>query len=198
MVLYPVFLKIKDRRCLVIGGGSVAERKVKSLIESGARVTVVSPDLTGSLQALSDRGLMEHTKRNYREGDLEGFFLAVAATSDKEVNRRIYSEAEKSGVLINSVDDPENCSFFVPSTVRRGDFQVAISTSGKAPYLAKKVRLFLENLFYKDLGTDLENLSRLRSGIIEESGGNAALKEKKLRLLLKPEAENILRKIEKK
>ena len=198
MSLYPVFLKIKDRACLVVGGGSVAERKGMTLIDYGASVTIVSPELTGGLEKLVEQGQVVHIKRNYRQGDLDGFFIVVAATSDPEVNGKIYLEAEDSGILINSVDDPENCSFFVPSSIRRGDFQVSISTSGKAPYFAKKVRKFLENMFYNDLDKDLEELSRIRLEIIEESGDDARLKEKKFEQVLKPVIEDIFRKIEKK
>ena len=198
MALYPAFLKIKDRGCLVVGGGTVAERKGRALISYGARVTLVSPVLTSGLEKLVERGQVVHIKRDYRHGDLDGFFLVVAATSDPEVNRKIFEEAEDSGILINSVDDPENCNFFVPSSIRRGDFQVSISTSGKAPYFAKKLRKFLESMFYHDLDQDLEKLSRIRLEIIEESGGDEVLKEKKFEQVLKPEIEDILRKIEKK
>lgn len=198
MSLYPVFLKIKERECLVIGGGSVAERKVKTLVDYGGSVTLVSPELTSGLEKLVELGQVVHIKRDYRNGDLDGFFLAVAATSDPEVNRKIYEEAEESGILINSVDDPDNCNFFVPSSVRRGDFQVSISTSGKAPYFAKKLRKFLENMFYDDLDKDLDKLSRIRLKIIEESGDDGLLKEKMFEQVLKPEIEDILRRIEKK
>jgi siroheme synthase-like protein len=198
MALYPAYLNLKDRGCLVVGGGTVAERKCRTLIGCGASVTFVSPEITSGLEKLVKQGQVVHIKRNYRQGDLDGFFIAVAATSDPEVNRKIYKEAEDSGILINSVDDPDNCNFFVPSSIRRGDFLVSISTSGKAPYFAKKLRKFLDNMFYNDLDQDLEKLSRIRLKIIEESGDDVELKKKKFEQILKPEIEDILRKIEKK
>ena len=198
MALYPAYLNLKDRGCLVVGGGTVAERKGRTLLDYGACVTVVSPEMTSGLEKLVKTGQVAHIKRNYQPGDLDGFFLVVAATSDPVVNRNIYEEAEDSGILINSVDDPDNCNFFVPSSIRRGDFQVSISTSGKAPYFARKLRKFLENIFYNDLDQDLEKLNRIRSKIIEESGDDERLKEKKFEQILKPEIEDILRKIEKK
>ena len=198
MALYPAYLNLKNRKCLVVGGGTVAERKGRTLIDYGANVTVISPGVTSGLEKLVKMGQVVFIKRDYQQGDLDGFFIVVAATSDPDVNREIFKEAEESGVLINSVDDPDNCNFFVPSSIRRGDFQVSISTSGKAPYFAKKLRKFLENIFYKDLDQDLEKLSRIRSKIIEESGDDVGLKEKKFEQILKPEIEYILRKIEKK
>jgi precorrin-2 dehydrogenase/sirohydrochlorin ferrochelatase len=198
MELYPVFLKIKEKRCLVVGGGSVAERKVRTLIDYGASVTLISPELTSGLKKLVEQGKIILINRDYLKGDLDGFFLAVAATSEPEVNRKIYNEAEDSGILINSVDDPDNCNFFVPSSIRRGDLQLSISTSGKAPYFAKKLRKFLEKIFYNDLGQDIEKLSMIRLKIIEETGDDEDLKKKKFEQILKPEIEDILRKIEKK
>ncbi|MBI2412236.1 MAG: bifunctional precorrin-2 dehydrogenase/sirohydrochlorin ferrochelatase [Deltaproteobacteria bacterium] len=119
MRYYPVFLDIKGRQCLVIGGGAVALRKIEGLLSAGAEVTVVSPTASKAVKGLADKGSIELIKRKYQEGDLIGVFLAVSASNDRAVNASVYNEAQKRGVLINTVDDPERCSFIVPSIVDR-------------------------------------------------------------------------------
>ena len=137
---YPVFLNLTGRRCIVIGGGQIAEGKVLKLIDSGAKIIVISPDATQAIRDCADRGDIEFDLRRYQPGDLEGAFLAIAATNDRVVNQEIFEEAEKLGVLLNAVDDPPRCSFIAPSIVERGPVTLAISTGGASPALARKLR----------------------------------------------------------
>ena len=130
MSFYPVFLHLQGRRGVVVGGGAVAEQKVVGLLEAGARVTVVSPDLTWKLEDLAATGAIEVRRRSYRRGDLEGAFLAIAATDDRSVNADVWAEAEERGILLNAVDDLPHCSFIAPAVHRAGDIAVAVSTAG--------------------------------------------------------------------
>jgi precorrin-2 dehydrogenase/sirohydrochlorin ferrochelatase len=184
MRLYPLFLKLKGAPCLVVGGGTVAERKVEGLLESGARLTLVSPDLTAALREHRARGSFTHLRRRYREGDVKGFLLVVAATSSRRVNGRVFREACANRVLVNCVDDPENSTFFVPSTLRRGDLQIAISTSGKLPLLARRTRELLEARLDRDLGKDIETLAVLREKILRESREDPEAKGRKMNRVL--------------
>ena len=137
---YPVFLNLNGRRCVVIGGGQIAESKVLKLLDSGARIIVISPDATQDLRNAAGRGDVELKLRKYQAGDLEGAFLVIAATNDWGVNQEIFEEAESLGVLLNAVDDPVRCSFIAPSIVERGPVTLAISTGGASPALARKLR----------------------------------------------------------
>lgn len=134
----------------MVGGGSVAERKVVGLLKAGGRVTVISPMLTGALEAQANSGYIHHIKRRYRAGDTEGAAIVIAATSDGEVNARVASDA--SNALLNVVDDPSKCSFIVPSVIRRGGFTVAISTGGESPSSAKAMRIKIEEALGADAG----------------------------------------------
>ena len=141
---YPVFLNLTGRRCVIIGGGQVAEGKVSKLLDSGAKILVISPDATQGIRDYADSGQIEYSLRKYQEGDLNGAFLVVAATNDRVVNQEIFEEAEKSGILLNAVDDMPRCSFIAPSIVEKGPITVAISTGGASPALARKLREKLE------------------------------------------------------
>ena len=141
---YPVFLNLTGRRCVIIGGGQVAAGKVSKLLESGAKIIVISPDATQGIRDYADSGQIEYSLRKYQEGDLNGAFLVVAATNDRVVNQEIFEEAEKSGILLNAVDDMPRCSFIAPSIVEKGPITVAISTGGASPALARKLREKLE------------------------------------------------------
>lgn len=142
---YPVYLNVAGRRCVVFGGGTVAEGKVCHLLEAGARVTVVSPEVTPVIQDAVQRGELEWQAREYQPSDLEGAFLGIAATSVRQVNRQISQKAGQLGVLMNVVDDPPHCTFIAPSVVRRGPVTLAISTGGASPALARKLRELLAN-----------------------------------------------------
>ena len=155
---YPVYLNLRGRRCVIVGGGTVAEGKIARLLDSGAQICVVSPDASpGILQFVAD-GQVRWEQRTYRDGDLEGAFIAIAATSVREVNRRIFEEAEQRGVMLNAVDDPPNCSFIAPSIVQRGPVTLAISTGGVSPALARKLRESLQtsdDLAWADLSSTM-------------------------------------------
>jgi len=152
--LYPIGLKIDGRRCLVVGGGRVALRKTRGLIESGACVTVVAPAIDAAFSGLGDEGKLAIIERNFEQTDLEGAVLVIAATDDEALNRRVKAEAEGRGVWCNVADVPDLCDFFLPSVVRRGSLQIAISTDGKAPALASALRRILED----EIGEEYERV----------------------------------------
>jgi siroheme synthase-like protein len=156
---YPVFLEMKDRPCVVVGGGAVAERKVEGLLASGARLTVISPELTPALAALREEGRLHHIARPYREGDLEGCEMAVVATDDGAANTEVAREGRRRRVWVNAVDDPDNCDFILPSVIRRGDVVIAASTGGASPALARRLREELE-AFLSDEYAPLAELLR--------------------------------------
>ena len=141
---YPVFLNLTGRRCVIIGGGQIAEGKISKLLDSGAKIIVISPDATQGIRGFAERGQIEFDLRKYQEGDLQGAFLVIAATNDRVVNQEIFEEAEKQGILLNAVDDMPRCSFIAPSIVEKGPVTVAISTGGASPALARKLRENME------------------------------------------------------
>jgi len=140
VTFYPVFLNLRGRRAVVIGGGAVAEQKVLGLLSAGAHVTVVSPETTPRLAELAAAGGIDLRRRPYRSGDLAGAWLAIAGTDDRAANAQVWAEAEREGVLLNAVDDLGHCSFIAPAIHREGDITVAVSTSGKSPALAARLR----------------------------------------------------------
>lgn len=137
---YPVYLNLKGKCCVIFGGGAIAEGKLSNLFQSGARITVISPQATPGIQEAAARGDLEWMPREYQPGDLEGAFLGIAATNVKKVNQEIFQEAERLGVVLNVVDDTPLCTFIAPSVVKRGPVTVAISTGGASPALARKLR----------------------------------------------------------
>tara|TARA_B100001964_G_C14181766_1_gene576626 strand:+ start:263 stop:1012 length:750 start_codon:yes stop_codon:yes gene_type:complete len=141
---YPVFLNLTGRRCVIIGGGKVAEGKIAKLLESAAKIIVISPDATQGIRDFAQDGKIELDLRKYQPGDLQGAFLAIAATNDRVVNQEIFEEAEGQGILLNAVDDMPRCSFIAPSVVAKGPVTVAISTGGASPALARKLRENME------------------------------------------------------
>ena len=143
--LYGAYLNLEGRRCVVVGGGAVAERKLGSLAGSGASTVVIAPVVTDGIRALAEAGACTLIERPYRRGDLAGAVLAFAATSDRAVNAEVLADARAAGVLVNSVDDPGRGDFSVPATVRRGDITVSISTGGRSPAFARQLREDLED-----------------------------------------------------
>lgn len=137
---YPAFLNIKNKRCVVFGGGTIAEGKIAKLQDAGAKITVISPQVTDDILTAVYQGHLDWQAREYQVGDLQGAFLGIATTNVSSVNEAIFQEAENSGILINVVDYPEQCSFIAPSIVNRGPVTVAISTGGASPALARKLR----------------------------------------------------------
>ena len=166
MDLFPIFLKIAARPCLVIGAGHLAESKIESLQAAHARVTVIAPQATQRIADLAAAGEIEWLEREYATGDLAGNFLVVAATNNPAVNRAVFHEAAESNVLCNAVDDPPFCDFYFPSIVRRGDLQVAISTAGNSPALAQQLRKELNEQLPLDLGDWLADLGNLRREVV--------------------------------
>ncbi len=149
----PAFLNISGRRCVVVGGGQVALRKVKMLLEHGGNVEVISPDLCSELNELVRNGEICTLHRHYQAGDLQETFITIAATDDKNINLKVAEEARRGAVLVNVVDDADNSDFIVPSYLRRGDVAVAVSTSGRSPALARKIRTRLEKDFADEYAT---------------------------------------------
>ena len=137
---YPAYLDVRDRHCVVFGGGAVAEGKIAQLRDAGANVTVVSPEVTPKIREAAGQGEVDWQARKYQAGDLKGAFLAIATTNARAVNEAIFQEAEEAGILINVADVPAQCSFIAPSVVSRGAVTVAISTGGASPALARKFR----------------------------------------------------------
>jgi len=168
MRYYPVNLDIQNRRCLVVGGGSVGTRKVITLLECGAAVTVVSPIITEKLAELADSSSIELKKRHYHTSDIDGMFLIIGATDDEELNRRIHRDAEHLNKLCNIADRPEACNFILPSIIHRGDLIIAISTSGKSPAFAKYLRQKLEKEFGTEYADFLELMGVIRKKLLSE------------------------------
>ena len=169
MKYYPINLDITDKRCVVIGGGRVAERKVESLLKCGGHVTVISPDLTPQLKVLVSQKKIEHIYRDYQEGDLKGVFLVFSATDDPHVNTFVTREAQREGALINVVDTPKMCNFIVPSVMDRDDLVISISTNGKSPALAKRIREELETNYGEEYGVFLAILGAVREKLLKTS-----------------------------
>ncbi len=164
MALYPILLNITGRLAVVIGGGDVALRKVRDLVEAGARVRIVSPEVHAEINTIAagNPGLVEIVRREYRHGDLDKAVLAFSAAGAAAVNREVFSEAEERGIFINAADDPPNCSFFLPSFVRRGDLILAVSTGGASPAMAAKLRRMLEQYISDDIEAVLDALRESR------------------------------------
>ena len=137
---YPVYLNLKGKPCVIIGGGRVAEGKISKLREAGATITVISPQVTNAIRAAAQEGQLKWCEREDQDGDLQRAFLAIAATNVRSVNRQIFQEAERQNVLLNVVDDAPLCTFIAPSIVERGPVTLAISTAGASPALARKLR----------------------------------------------------------
>jgi uroporphyrin-III C-methyltransferase/precorrin-2 dehydrogenase/sirohydrochlorin ferrochelatase len=174
---YPVNLDLVGRPCVVVGGGKIAEEKIKGLLDAGAEVRVVAPALTDALEKLRDQGHIEVTRKDYSRGDLNGAWLAIAATDDSLTNASVFEEAEQLKVLLCSVDDIDHCHFAAPATVRRGDFLVTISTAGKAPALAKRLRRELEARFGSDWGALVDMLSEARAEALARGARECGFEE---------------------
>jgi precorrin-2 dehydrogenase/sirohydrochlorin ferrochelatase len=178
MKTYPIFVLLEDKPCLVVGGGSVGERKVLDLLEAGARVTVVSKDLTPTLTKLAQAGEIRYLNEPFTPEQVNGMVLVLAATDDREVNARVSAAAQARGILVNVADAPEYCNFIVPARVRRGELTLAISTGGASPAVAQKLRQELEQRFGPEYKPYLALLQGVRDRLLGERRGhpeNAAL-----------------------
>ncbi|MCJ7616097.1 MAG: bifunctional precorrin-2 dehydrogenase/sirohydrochlorin ferrochelatase, partial [Desulfobacterales bacterium] len=168
MRYYPVSLDIQNRKCLVVGGGSVGARKVMTLLECGAIVTVVSPDVAEELLELAEKKMIELKKRHYKPSDIDGIFLVIGATDNEKLNWQINKDAERQNKLCNIADRPEACNFILPSIVNRGNLVIAISTSGKSPAFAKKIRQDLEKEFGEEYDEFLQLMGAIRKKALSE------------------------------
>ncbi len=177
MSLFPIFLKLTARPCIVIGAGHLAESKIESLLAAQAHVTVIAPHPNSRILDLHAAGEIQLHQRTYQNGDVAGAFLAVAATDDPAVNRAVFAEAEAANILINAVDDPPFCDFYFPSVVRRGDLQIAISTAGHSPALAQRLRKEINGILPLDAGDWLNELGNLRREVLQLEPLNEARKE---------------------
>ncbi|MEC0126320.1 precorrin-2 dehydrogenase/sirohydrochlorin ferrochelatase family protein [Paenibacillus pabuli] len=158
----PIFIDLSRKSCCVIGGGRVAERKIKGLLHTEAQITVISPEITSTLQQLHHDSRIQWIARSYRNGDLRGAFLVYAATDHKEVNSSVVREAEEAGILVNDAMSSENSTFITPSVVRRGRLSIAISTAGAGPAAAAEIRDTLEQQFGDEYETYIEFLYQMR------------------------------------
>lgn len=169
MFLFPAFLKLAGRRCLVVGAGPVAQEKIEGLLHAAAEVRVIAPRATRRIQGWARAGKIRWDARNFRASDLRGVFLVVAATSSPALHAEIYKLARHRGVLCNVVDDPEHCDFYYGSVVRRGSLQIAISTGGRSPALAQRLRKRLEREFGEEYEQWLEELGAVRKSLFAKS-----------------------------
>ncbi|MGA7339267.1 MAG: siroheme synthase CysG, partial [Terracidiphilus sp.] len=166
MSLLPIFLKLEGRNCLLVGAGTVALDKIGSLLKTGLNLRVVAPEARDEVRELAAEGKLEWVQREFEPADLDGSFLAIAATDSPAVNSAVYRAAQERGILCNSVDDIPNCDFFFGSVVSRGDLQIAISTAGESPAVAQRLRREIDEQLPDDLGPWLKNLGELRREVL--------------------------------
>lgn len=176
----PVAMDVAGRRCLVVGGGRVATHRVELLVAAGAEITVISPKVTDRIRGLCAEGRIEVRLRSYSRGDLRGVCLAFDATDDETVHERVAAEASDEGVMLNVADKPERCDFIMPAILRRGDLTVAVSTSGRCPALAAKIREALEELFGPEYTLVVAILGRVREALSHLPKGERELRLRKL------------------
>jgi siroheme synthase-like protein len=181
MRYYPIFLDLKDKFVLVVGGGAIARDKIEKLLAAGARVEIVSPEINEYLARLVEAGALRHTAREFAASDLDGKYLVVSATNKRTVNEEVSRLAETRKLLCNVVDRPALCNFIVPALVTRGHLQIAISTGGKSPSVAQKVKKEIENLIgdeYAELLEIAAEFRRLVHQSIPDYAGRRALMHK--------------------
>ena len=183
MCYYPINLDVQDKDCLVVGGGGVGERKVKTLLECGARVTVVTIHATEGLHALATEGRINLKTRAYEPSDLEGTFLVIGATDSEETNEKISEDAARRGLLVNIADRPAACNFVLPAIVRQGALLIAISTSNKSPAVARRIRQNLEGEFGPEYAVLLNLMGAIRQKLLSQAKSPEAHKHMFERLL---------------
>ncbi|MGF7185591.1 precorrin-2 dehydrogenase/sirohydrochlorin ferrochelatase [Desulfitispora alkaliphila] len=166
--VYPMHSKLENKPCVVVGGGEVAERKIKKLVSAGAKVTVISPDITTEIEILRSKGKLKVLKRPYAYGDMSNFFLAICATDIKEVNQEAARECDQHNILVNVVDDPDMSSFIVPSALHRGDLTISITTGGASPGLARKIKKDLELNYGPEYEEYINILKMVRVRVMSE------------------------------
>ena len=168
VTFFPMMVKLEGRKCVVVGAGAVAEEKISGLLPHLARVTVVSPLATRKIQKQAQAGIITWKQRRFRPNDVAGAFLVIAATDSAAVNAAVFRASTARSVLCNSVDDPPNCDFFYPAVVRRGALQIAISTNGRSPALASRLRRELEQQFGPEWADWLGHIGKMRNQIVSE------------------------------
>ncbi len=183
MAMFPMYVDLKGKQCLIVGGGEVAYRKAEILLRFDADITIVAPELCSSIIELNEQEKIIIHRRTYTENDIRGAYLVVAATSSTEVNELVYNDAVKNNIPVNVVDDPEKCKFIFPSVVKRGPLTIGISTSGAYPALSKKIRKISEEIFPETYSEIVEMLADFRSRVRKNSLTQPE-KEKELRNVL--------------
>jgi precorrin-2 dehydrogenase/sirohydrochlorin ferrochelatase len=167
---YPVFWDIKDKKCVVVGGGEVAARKAERLLDCGAKVLVISPELSPELAALKEKNLISHIAAVYTDDLIDGAALIIGATNDDKTNAAISLDANSKSIPVNIVDDPQKCDFILPSLVQRGDLAITIGTGGKSPALARHLREELEAKYGEEYEIFLNILGSLRVKMVKKEG----------------------------
>lgn len=162
MAVFPLFVDLRGKTCIVVGGGEVASRKVEILLRFEANLSIIAPEVSSLIMELGNQGKINILRKEYSEQDIDGAFLVVAATSSPEVNESIFKDAKKRNIPLNIVDDPEKCTFIFPSVIKRGDLTIGISTSGTYPALSKKIRKITEEVFTEEYSEILSLLADFR------------------------------------
>lgn len=189
---YPAFLNIAGQQCVIIGGGRVAERKCSTLLRAGARVTVISPEITRRLEQYREKGLLNHVRRHYKKGDIQAAFAVIVATDSEETNRQVVTDAAASRVLLNVVDNPALCTFIAPSVLKRGPLTIAVSTGGISPAMAHTIRRELERMYGAEFSGYLRFVKDLRRRALTEISDKAE-REQFLKGLASEEMMTLLR-----
>jgi precorrin-2 dehydrogenase/sirohydrochlorin ferrochelatase len=177
--LYPLFLNLRDRNCVVVGGSEMAERKTRGLLDAGARIRVIAPEVTRQISAWAESGKLQWNARPYQIGDLRDAFLVVSA-ADAETNARAFAEAEAEHTFCNAVDDIPHCNCYASAVVRRGPLQIAISTAGNSPALAQRLRKQFEEQFGEEYGPWVQQLGETRRLLSQDKAVNIATQRKML------------------
>lgn len=183
MALFPLFVELGGKKCVIVGGGEVAARKAEALLEFGASGILIAPRAVQKLQELIAAGKLQLVEREYREGDLEGAVLAIAATSDRQVNEQVYNEAVRRGTPVNTVDNPALCTFVFPACVKRDDLVIGITTSGNYPALSARIREEVDDLYPPEFGKLLAVLREFRQKTLAEVDDTGVRKEMFYRLI---------------
>ena len=189
MSYYPIFLDLTGRRCIVIGGGAIAERKIEGLLAAGAEITVVSPEISEGVRRLLAQRSIKHVSRKYENGDLSGYRLAFVATDDPATAAAVFSEARASGIWVNCADVPSCCDFILPAVIRRGELAVAVSSGGASPAATRAIREELESYLTQEFAQLVQTASEVRADLRQRSiharaeSWNEALKGEFRRLL---------------
>ncbi|HOV26219.1 MAG TPA: bifunctional precorrin-2 dehydrogenase/sirohydrochlorin ferrochelatase [Pseudobacteroides sp.] len=174
MAAFPFFIELKGKKCVVVGGGKVASRKIEILSKFNGDIVVISPEISDEIKVLKDSGKLVHINRCYQSSDIMGAFMVIAATSDTLVNDNIYTDAVNHGILVNVVDDPQRCTFLFPAIVKRNDLVIGISTSGSYPTLSKKIRKKVDSMVNSNINEDVMSLLKeFRKKVIHEIEDNS-------------------------